>query len=70
MVAEYIALGDLNIDLGGIGSLISRSAEEGDALSLLTYITCMATAVVVFNKLFWGKILFQKLGKRYYEVGD
>jgi len=70
IVAEYIDLGDLKIDLGGIGSLISRSAEEGDVLSLLTYITCMAATVVAFNKLIWNKILFQKLGKRYYEVGD
>ncbi len=70
IVAEYIDLGDLKIDLGGIGSLISRSAEEGDALSLLTYTAFMAAAVVAFNKLIWSKILFQKLGKRYYEVGD
>jgi hypothetical protein len=30
----------------------------------------MAATVVAFNKLIWNKILFQKLGKRYYEVGD
>ncbi len=70
IVAEYIDFGDLKIDLGGIGSLISRSAEEGDALSLLTYTAFMATAVVALNKLIWSKILFQKLGRRYHEVRD
>ncbi|MEM1611045.1 MAG: ABC transporter permease subunit [Sulfolobales archaeon] len=70
IVAEYIDLGELKIDLGGIGSLISRSAEGGDALSLLTYTAYMAAVVVALNKLVWSKILFQKLGRRYYEVGD
>ncbi|MEM1611607.1 MAG: ABC transporter permease subunit [Sulfolobales archaeon] len=70
IVAEYIDLGDLKIDLGGIGSLISRSAEKGDVLSLLTYTAYMAAIVIAFNKLVWNRILFQKLGRRYYEVGD
>lgn len=68
IVAEYIDLGDVKVDLGGIGSAISRSAYAGDVGSLLIYVFFMATFVAVLNRLLWKKILFEKLGKRYREA--
>jgi ABC-type anion transport system duplicated permease subunit len=69
-VAEYIDLGDLKIDLGGIGSLITRSALEGETAFLITYVAYLTITIITINKLVMTRILFKSLGKRYYEIGE
>lgn len=70
IVAEYIDLGDLKIDLGGIGSLITRSALEGETAFLITYVAYLTITIITINKLVMTRILFKSLGKRYYEIGE
>ncbi len=66
IIAEYIDLGDLKVDLGGIGSLISRSAVEGDTFTLITYALYMALFVVIVNRTLWDRLLFRKIQRRYF----
>ncbi|MEM2552149.1 MAG: ABC transporter permease subunit [Sulfolobales archaeon] len=65
IVAEYIDIGDLKVDLGGIGSLISRSAAGGDVISLTTYVLYMALFVVILNRTLWERLLFRRIKRRY-----
>ena len=65
IVAEYIDLGTINVDLGGIGSLISRSAAEGDIVSLTTYVLYLTLFIVIANKTLWDRLLFRRIKRRY-----
>lgn len=65
IVAEYFSTGSSTIDLGGIGALISSSADRGDLEALVVYTLILTIFVVTINKLVWSRILFKKLGKRY-----
>jgi NitT/TauT family transport system permease protein len=64
IAAEYIAVGGLNIDLGGVGSLIDRLAAEGDSAGLLQVALYMSLLIVLLDKLVWSR-LFKRLGSRY-----
>jgi NitT/TauT family transport system permease protein len=64
IAAEYIAVGGLNIDMGGVGSLIDKLAAEGDSMGVLQIAIYMSLLIVLLNKLVWSR-LFKRLGSRY-----
>jgi NitT/TauT family transport system permease protein len=64
IVAEHIRLGELNIDVGGVGSLLSRYAEMGDMYGVVLTSLLMSVTIVVINKLLWARLV-RKIGGTY-----
>ena len=53
IVAEFITWRRQVYSVDGLGSIISRSAEEADYPALVAAIVTMAVVVVVINRLVW-----------------
>jgi NitT/TauT family transport system permease protein len=66
IAAEYIAFGDLIVDMGGVGSLLNKQAIAGDVLGILLTSLFMSSIIVSINKLVWVKVLRRISG--YYVV--
>jgi NitT/TauT family transport system permease protein len=66
IAAEYIAFGDLVVDMGGVGSLLNKQAMAGDVLGILLTSLFMSLIIVSINKLVWVKVLRRISG--YYVV--
>lgn len=62
-VAEYIHVGEKEFYLYGIGSFISKSAEEGNVPMLVLSTLAMATFVFIINVLVWQRAI-RKTSKR------
>mgnify|MGYP001772537513 CR=1 FL=1 len=66
IAAEYIAIGSLTINMGGIGSLINQLASNGDAIGVLWMALYMSLLIVIVNKSIWSRLL-RKVKSRYVE---
>jgi len=66
IAAEYIVLGGLTVDMGGVGSLLNKQAQAGDVLGVLSTSFFMSLVVVFINKMIWARILGKIRG--YYVV--
>ena len=66
IAAEYIVLGGLTVDMGGVGSLLNKQAQAGDVLGVLSTSFFMSLVVVFINKTIWARILGKIRG--YYVV--
>uniref|UniRef100_A0A7C1E935 ABC transporter permease subunit n=1 Tax=Fervidicoccus fontis TaxID=683846 RepID=A0A7C1E935_9CREN len=64
IVAEHIRLGELNIDVGGVGSLLSRYAEMGDIYGVVLTSILMSVTIVAINKLLWARLV-RRIGGTY-----
>ncbi|WP_434731147.1 ABC transporter permease subunit [Thermogladius sp. KZ2Tp1] len=63
IAAEYIALENFEVDMGGVGSLIDKLAAGGDALGVLFVALYMSLVIVLLNRLVWRR-LFARMGSR------
>ncbi|WP_440059615.1 ABC transporter permease subunit [Thermogladius sp. 4427co] len=64
IAAEYIFIGNRIIDLGGVGSVIDKLANQGDATGVLWTAIYMSLIIVAINKIVWSR-LFKRVGSRY-----
>lgn len=56
IVAEWVQSGDRTETAPGIGSAISRAAEQGDYAVLACAILTMVVTVVLLNRVFWDRL--------------
>ncbi|MCC6064824.1 MAG: ABC transporter permease subunit, partial [Thermofilum sp.] len=64
IAAEYATFGDRVIDLGGVGALMSKKADAGDAAGVTASALLLSLVIVAVNKTLWRK-LFQLVESRY-----
>lgn len=67
IVAEYFESGANVVDLGGVGSMLSRYACEGDYGMVLYTILLWALMIAILNKAVWSRIF--RLVEKAFEVG-
>jgi NitT/TauT family transport system permease protein len=53
IVAEYFRFQGQTLSTGGLGAIISRATDQGDAPVLLGATVLMALIVVTINRLVW-----------------
>ncbi|MDK6029217.1 ABC transporter permease subunit [Ignisphaera sp. 4213-co] len=59
IVAEYFASATGVVDLGGVGSMLSKYADEGRFDLVLYTVLLWSLAIAVLNKVVWSRILKQ-----------
>ena len=64
IVAEYFGSGPTAIDLGGIGSLLSKYTYEGNYEKVLYTIVLWALMIVLLNKTIWSRV-FKRVEKSF-----
>ncbi|MEM0048467.1 MAG: ABC transporter permease subunit [Ignisphaera sp.] len=64
IVAEYFESGTTVIDLGGVGSLLSRYAYEGSYGRVLYIVILWALMIVLLNKTVWSQV-FKRVEKSF-----
>lgn len=64
IVAEYINVGDMVLDLRGVGSMMSKLAGQGDTVGLVLAALSLSLFIVLVNRTLWVR-LYRFIEKRY-----
>jgi NitT/TauT family transport system permease protein len=64
IAAEYVTIGLLSIDMGGLGSLLNKLTINGDSVGVLVVSLYMSVLIVIVNQLLWRR-LYRKVAGRF-----